>query len=106
VLFGCYHQTFAFLRRLGRRTAFRLQAALTVPFVDEEGRRSELRCPPLPAPWHLLGGVLDWEVLPIGARVSALRLARPIRIAQRQARGAGSTRPPPRPERPSPRGCG
>jgi uncharacterized protein with NAD-binding domain and iron-sulfur cluster len=88
VLFGCYHQTFAFLRRVGAEDRVRLQASMTVPFVDEAGRRSELRCPPLPAPWHLLGGVLDWEALPIRARFSALRLARPIRIAQRQARGA------------------
>jgi squalene-associated FAD-dependent desaturase len=87
VIFGCYHETLAFLRRVGAEDRVRLQPAMAVPFVDEEGRRSELRCPPLPAPWHLLGGVLDWDVLPIGARLSALRLARPIRIAQGWKRG-------------------
>jgi len=88
VLFGCYHETFAFLRRVGAEDLVRLQPTMTVPFLDEQGRRSELRCPPLPAPWHLLGGVLDWDALPFGARLSALRLAGPIRLAQRQARGA------------------
>ena len=88
VLFGCYHETFAFLRRVGAEDLVRLQPMMTVPFLDEQGRRSELRCPPLPAPWHLLGGVLDWDALPFGARLSALRLAGPIRLAQRQARGA------------------
>jgi predicted NAD/FAD-binding protein len=88
VLFGCYHETFAFLRRVGAEDLVRLQPMMMVPFLDEEGRRSELRCPPLPAPWHLLAGVLDWDALPFGARLSVLRLAGPIRLAQRQARGA------------------
>ena len=43
VLFGCYHETFAFLRRVGAQDFVRLQPIMTVPFVDQRGARSELR---------------------------------------------------------------
>lgn len=101
VLFGCYRETFAFLRRVGAAGNVRLPPAMAVPFLDEDGARSELRCPPLPAPYHLLAGVLEWDVLPLAARLSAMRLARPIRLAQRLAREArsaersGALGPPP-----------
>lgn len=85
VFFGCYHETLAFLRRIGAEDGLRLQATMSVPFLDELGARTELRCPPLPAPYHLLGGVLEWDVLPFRDRLSALRLAKPIRLAQHLA---------------------
>jgi squalene-associated FAD-dependent desaturase len=53
-----------------------------VPFLDRQGRRSVLRCPPLPSPLHLLAGVLDWDALPWRDRLSALRLAAPLRRAR------------------------
>ena len=58
VMFGCYHATFAFLRRIGAEGNVRVQRAMSVPYLDRQGRRSELRCPPLPAPLHLVAGVL------------------------------------------------
>ena len=33
-----------------------------------------LSCPPLPAPWHLLGGVIEWDALGWKDRLSVLRL--------------------------------
>jgi squalene-associated FAD-dependent desaturase len=89
VLFGCYRETFAFLRRIGADDNVRLQAALAVPFVDAVGRRSELRCPPLPSPLHLLAAVLDWDAMPWSERLSALRLARPLRAARRELDATG-----------------
>jgi squalene-associated FAD-dependent desaturase len=83
VLFGCYRQTLDFLRRIGAEDRVRMQSALEVPFLDRNGRRSVLRCPPLPAPLHLLAGILDWEGLPWRDRLAALRLAGPIRAARR-----------------------
>ena len=56
VLFGCYDETFRFLRRVGAEANVRVQPALEVPYLDLEGRRSVLRCPRWPAPLHLLGG--------------------------------------------------
>ena len=81
VLFGCYRETLAFLERIGAAGNVRVQHALEIPFLDASGRRSLLSCPPLPAPWHLLAGVLRWDALPLRDRLSAIRLARPLRNA-------------------------
>ena len=83
LLLGCYHETFAFLRRIDAERNVRVQSTLEVPFVDECGRSSLLRCPPLPSPIHLLAGLLDWEALGLRDRLSVLGLALPLRRAQR-----------------------
>src|SRR5215208_1100342 len=64
VMFGCYRETLAFLRRVGADGNVRIQDALEVPFISATGRRSVLRCPGLPAPMHLLAGVLRWDAMP------------------------------------------
>jgi squalene-associated FAD-dependent desaturase len=78
VMFGCYRETMAFLRRIGAVGNVRVQDSLEVPFLDSSGRRSLLACPPLPAPWHLLAGVMRWDALPLRDRLSVIRLARPL----------------------------
>jgi squalene-associated FAD-dependent desaturase len=88
VLMGCYRETFAFLRRIGAMSRVRVQPSLAVPSVDTAGRHSVLSCPPLPAPWHLLGGVVEWDALGWMDRLSVLRLGRPVRTEQRRLRGA------------------
>ena len=75
VLFGCYLETLAFLRRIGADANVRVQGTMEIPFIDEHGTRSVLRCPRLPAPLHLLAGVLGWTAIPLADRLSALRLA-------------------------------
>lgn len=75
VLFGCYTETLAFLHRIGADGNVRTQPSLAIPFIDEHGARSELRCPRLPAPLHLLAGVLQWTAIPLRDRLSALKLA-------------------------------
>ena len=75
VLFGCYTETLAFLRRIGADGNVRMQPSLAIPFIDERGTRSALHCPRLPAPLHLLAGVLRWDAIPLRDRLSALRLA-------------------------------
>lgn len=55
---GCYHQTIEFLKTIGTLDRLKFQAGLTVPFLGVDGRGSVLKCPQLPAPWHLLFGVL------------------------------------------------
>ena len=78
VLFGCYHETFALLRRVGAEGNVRVQSALEVPYLDRELRRSRLRCPSLPSPLHLLAGVLGWDALSWRDRLSVLRMAAPL----------------------------
>jgi squalene-associated FAD-dependent desaturase len=89
VLFGCYRETFRFLARIGAEENVRRQPALAVPFIDVLGRRFELRCPPLPAPLHLLAAILDWDAMPWPERLSALRLAGPLRRARRELKKDG-----------------
>jgi hydroxysqualene dehydroxylase len=48
-----------------------------------------LRCPPLPAPLHLLAAVLDWDAMPWRERMGVLQLAAPLRRARRELRRTG-----------------
>lgn len=75
VLFGCYHDTFAFLDRIGARARVHIQGPLTARMVDVEGRASELRCPSLPSPLHLAAGVLAWDALSWRERLSVAGMA-------------------------------
>ena len=84
VLFGCYHETFALLHRLGTADRVRLQGSLAVDVVDRVGRRTRLRLSPLPAPLGLLSGLLDWDALDWRDRMAAMRLAGPIRTAREE----------------------
>jgi squalene-associated FAD-dependent desaturase len=92
ILLGCYRDTLAFLRRVGADASLRLQGRLEVPFIDRAGRRTVLRCPPLPSPWHLLGGLVEWDALSIADRLAALRIAKPLGIARREAAGVAGRR--------------
>ena len=85
VLFGCYRETFRFLRRLGVAGDVRLQPALAVDSVDLDKAPTRLECPHLPPPLHLLAGVLEWDRVPAAERWAALRLLRPIRQARHEA---------------------
>ena len=90
VLFGCYRETFDFLRRVGAMDNVRVQPSLTVPYIDGTGRRSVLRCPTLPSPLHLLAGVLDWDAIPWRDRLTVFRLAAPLQSARRELTRTGS----------------
>ena len=87
ILMGCYRESFAFLRRIGAASLVRVQPSLEVPSIDTNGTYSVLACPPLPSPWHLLGGVIEWEALGWRDRLSVLRLGPVIRTEQRRLEG-------------------
>jgi len=86
LMLGCYHESFAFLRRIGQESAVHVQADLEATFVDRDGRRTTLRCPSLPSPLHLLAGLLEWDALPARDRFSAFHLAASLRRARRFVR--------------------
>jgi hydroxysqualene dehydroxylase len=86
VLFGCYRETFRLLRRIDAEGNVRMQPSLEVPYLDESGRRSVLRCPALPSPLHLVAGIFGWDALSWGARLSVLRVAVPLLAARRSFR--------------------
>ena len=74
VIIGGYHEAFRFLRRIGTEALVHLQDNLTVDVVDRSGRLSRLACPPLPAPLHLMGGIMRWSALSWRDRVRGVRL--------------------------------
>jgi squalene-associated FAD-dependent desaturase len=86
LLLGCYRETFTFLSRIGATDQVRLQPRLEVPFVDDAGVESLLSCPSLPAPLHLLAGLIDWTALGWADRWSAVSLVPAIRAARRYVR--------------------
>ena len=90
VLFGCYRETFSFLARVGAEDNVRMQPTLELVCYDKDRRRSVLRCPHLPAPLHLLAGVLTWSAIPRKERLAALRIGGAILSAQRQVKRRGS----------------
>ena len=87
IFMGCYREAFAFLRRIGTESLVPLQPGLEVSIVDTAGVSSTLTCPALPSPWHLLGGVMEWEALGWRDRLSVVGIGPAIRAAQRQLRG-------------------
>lgn len=92
MLLGCYRETFRFLDRIGTLSAVDLDQSLRVTVIDRAGRRSDLRTPPAPPPWHFVGAVLEWNGLSFRERLEVLRLIGPIRIARREAEGASPVR--------------
>lgn len=78
VLFGCYHDTLAYLDRIGTRRKVRVQSTLAVPMIETSGRQSELRCPALPSPLQLAAGVLAWEALTWRERFAVAGLGRAL----------------------------
>ena len=74
VLVGGYHETFRFLRRLKTDGDVYVQPDLHIDVIDREGRVSSLKCPPLPPPLHLLGGVVGWKGIGWGDRAALTHL--------------------------------
>ncbi len=78
VLMGCYDASLAFLHRIGASDRVRRQSGLAVTMVEEGGRQSRLQLPPLPAPLHLLAGVLAWDALSWAEKLSVMRVGTAI----------------------------
>lgn len=80
---GAYRETFDFLRQVGADGNVQWQPQLAVTMVDRAGTVSRLACAALPSPLHLLSGVARWRALTWGDRLSMVRMAGPLRTAQR-----------------------
>jgi zeta-carotene desaturase len=97
VLMGCYDETLGFLERIGASDRVWRQSGLGLGIVERGGRRSTLQLPPLPAPLHLLAGVLAWDAPTWGEKLSVLRIGAAVAGGVRQRResdaGTASTAP-------------
>ena len=84
ILMGCYTDTFGFLRDIGAQDHVRIDPQLAITMIDRRGRRTRLSCPALPAPLHLIAGVLEWDALSWLDRLSVLGMATPLKNARRE----------------------
>jgi squalene-associated FAD-dependent desaturase len=92
VLFGCYRETYAFLRRIGTDHLAPLQSRLEFAMAGSDGRVFDFRCPPFPSPWHLIAGVLTWRALPLADRLTAGGLRRWLQTARQDGGRAMAAR--------------
>ena len=84
-LFGCYHETFAFLRAIDALEAVSLDEQLDIEIVDPHGTRSRLVTPRWAPPLHLVGGLLRWTALGFRDRAAALRMGLVLRRLPQRA---------------------
>lgn len=75
---GCYHHTIAFLETIGRLDRLKFQERPRVDFLDGEGFTS-FDCPPLPAPLHVLAGLVRMKGLGARDKLRALNVGRAIK---------------------------
>jgi squalene-associated FAD-dependent desaturase len=80
LMIGAYARTFDLVRRAGASDLLLFQDDLRLDYVDDRGFTS-LRCPPLPAPLHLLAGLLRLRV-PWSVRLQAIRLGLYVRAGE------------------------
>jgi squalene-associated FAD-dependent desaturase len=81
-----------FLGALGTAGDIRFQKRLEVPMIEPTGRRTALRCPRLPAPLHLLAGILRHGSLDLPDRLGMIRGWRALRRGRTAGAGARPVR--------------
>jgi len=94
VLFGCYRETYAFLRRLGTADLAPTAARLSLDMAGPEGQ-FPLSCFPFTPPLHLVAGLVGWRAIGWRDRLAAARLAGLLRAVRRDGAEAvaGRVRP-------------
>lgn len=63
LLMGCYHETIRFLDDLGTLPRLEIQKSLEVTFAQASDGFHRMHCPNLPAPLHLLFGLVSYSGL-------------------------------------------
>ncbi len=89
ILMGCYHATTEFLKEIGTLERVHFQPQLTVWFLDASGRLTTLRCPNLPAPWHLLAGIFASNGFNLRQKLEVLRLGYALDSARHARNDSG-----------------
>lgn len=84
LMMGCYHATRWLLATIGSNHLATLQPNLHIDFLHPDGGRSTLHCPALPAPLHLLAGLMGLRNLSLTDRLKLLRVGLEIRKNPRE----------------------
>jgi squalene-associated FAD-dependent desaturase len=75
---GCYHQTIAFLKKIGCLDRLRFQDRPRVDFLDSENGFTCFDCPSLPPPMHALAGLFKMKGITFGDKLRAFKVGRAI----------------------------
>lgn len=78
LLLGCYHATRRYLRLIGSDQLAELQSTLRLQFLRPGHPPSMLECPALPAPAHVLAGLLRFQLLSWADKARVLAVGRAI----------------------------
>jgi len=78
---GCYHSTLKFFADIGTSQTVTFEPQLRVNFLDPNKKVTELRCPFLPAPWHLLAGIFLSNSFSVRQKIDVIRMGRALRSA-------------------------
>ena len=78
LMLGCYLATRRFLKLIGTEHLATLQPALRIEYLQPSRQYERLACAQLPAPLHLLSGLLGMNALPMIDRLTMLRVAKEI----------------------------
>ena len=79
ILMGCYHETLAFLDKIGTRDKVVFQKNLSVDFGRPGGGLVRFRSLPLPNPFHLLSGFFFFRGLSWKDKYSLLRMGKALK---------------------------
>lgn len=83
LMMGCYHHTLRFLEKIGSLSKLKFQQNPQVDFLSKaasgEIHHASFKCPSLPAPLHLLGGLAKLQTIGWPDRLKALRVGLELR---------------------------
>ena len=79
LMMGCYKDTRWFLRTIGSDHLAALQRNLHIDFLHPQNGMSSLSCPSLPAPLHILWGLLGLGTLSLRDRLKLLKVGLELR---------------------------
>lgn len=85
---ACYRETRRFLGRIGTERHLRFQPDLRVDFRTPDARRTALRCPRLPAPYHLLAGFASLSTVSVGDIFRLRHVMADLAVGDPRARAA------------------
>ncbi|MHB1050080.1 MAG: hydroxysqualene dehydroxylase HpnE [Bacteroidota bacterium] len=74
LMMGCYHSTLRYLQTIGMMDAVEIQKHLTILFRRKGKPSGLLKSGRLPAPFHILSGLLHLTILPLSHRLRLLRV--------------------------------
>lgn len=80
IVMGCYKEFLEFTNTLGIRHKLEEQDEMTVPYVSPGGRWSTLKAADLPAPFHLLSGLMRFGEISPGDRLAIMRFGAVLRV--------------------------